>query len=109
MNTKQTLPPTTEAESKCANVHESHPTATYCEGKDNAKKLSHQEKRVFYHLLNAKFPQSVADITRSLGVCDARGHIKGLRDKGYNISDMWCYCKDNGRYKRYYIKNPLTM
>lgn len=76
-------------------------------GKDTTEILSLQQKRVYYYLLNAEFPKSVADITRALGQCDPRGHIKELRDKGIPVQDIWCYCKEHGRYKRYFLPNPL--
>ncbi len=76
-------------------------------GKDTTEILSLQERRVYYYLLNAEFPKSVADITRALGQCDPRRHIKGLRDKGVPVQDTWCYCKEHGRYKRYFLPNPL--
>ena len=109
MKEKKQGPQPNEAESRCAiegQTRLNKPTA--CEGKDIIKTLPLQQKRTFYHLLNAKRPQSAADIVRALGQCDPRTHIKALRDKGVEIADIWCYCKENGRYKRYYIKNPLT-
>lgn len=75
--------------------------------KDTTEILSLQQKRVYYYLLNAEFPKSAADITRALGQCDPRGHIKGLRDKGIPVQGIWCYCKEHGRYKRYFLPNPL--
>lgn len=108
MSNKEQRPQPIKAEGN-ANAATSLTTANDCEGKDMTKILSYQERRTFYHLLNAKHPQSAADIVRALGQCDPRTHIKGLRDKGVEIADIWCKCKENGRYKRYYIKNPLTM
>lgn len=77
------------------------------DSKDTTEILSLQQKRVYYYLLNAEFPKSAADITRALGQCDPRGHIKGLRDKGIPVQGIWCYCKEHGRYKRYFLPNPL--
>lgn len=46
---------------------------------------------------------SVADITIALGVCDPRGHIRELREKGYPITDKWIKRADGVRFKVYHL------
>ena len=72
-------------------------------GKDSINNLPRQQKRLLVFLLNAKEPQSVADIIRALGQTDPRGHISRLRKKGFSIADIRCEAED-GVYKRYYIR-----
>ena len=46
---------------------------------------------------------SAVDITKTLTISDPRGHIRDLRDRGYDIRDYWVK-SPNGRYKIYYLQ-----
>ena len=51
-------------------------------------KLPRVQKRVYY-LLKGGGRYTSIQISLAAGVTDPRGHIKALRDKGYDIRDEW--------------------
>jgi hypothetical protein len=52
---------------------------------------------------------TIADISIALKLSDPRSVIRNLRRKGYPIGDMWHKAVYGTRYKRYFLRNDLTI
>lgn len=75
--------------------------------------ITEQDKRVaalpriqqsVYRHLQRGGKYSAADLSIALFLCDPRGHIAALRNKGFEILDDWRENAETGtRYKVYYL------
>lgn len=52
---------------------------------------------------------TIAEISTALKLSDPRGIIRNLRRKGYPIGDMWQKAVYGTRYKKYFLRNDLTI
>ena len=52
---------------------------------------------------------TVADISIALKLSDPRSVIRNLRRKGYQICDEWHKAVYGTRYKRYFLRNDMTI
>lgn len=66
-------------------------------------KLPRVQRKV-YNLLRNGGKYSAADISIYLHLCDPRGHIAELRNKGIAILDEWRVSDYGSRYKVYFLK-----
>ena len=71
-----------------------------------ADALPRNQRRVLSLLLLGG-KHSVAKICCKLYLSDPRGHIRVLRDKGFEILDEWRVTDFGNRYKVYYIKSEI--
>ena len=52
---------------------------------------------------------TIAEISTALKLSDPRSVIRNLRRKGYPIGDMWQKAVYGTRYKRYFLRNDMTI
>lgn len=67
-----------------------------------------QQLRVLRMLSDGR-AYTIAEISTALKLSDPRSVIRNLRHKGYPIGDMWQKAVYGTRYKRYFLRNDLTI
>ena len=75
------------------------PAKSECKVTENLPRLQKQ----VYDLLAKGGKYSAADISLHLHLCDPRGHIAELRNKGIPIKDEWQDGDFGTRYKVYFL------
>lgn len=75
------------------------PTKGEYKVEDNLPRL----QRKVFEMLSRGGKYSAADISAALHLCDPRGHIAILRQKGIAIHDEWIQSDCGIRYKVYFL------
>lgn len=64
--------------------------------------LPRLQKKVYRYLMHGG-KYTAADLSSYLRLCDPRGYIAALRDKGFEICDDWIESETGTRCKVYYL------
>ena len=63
-----------------------------------------QIRQAILDIFQDRRPHSVTELTNLTGSSDPRGHIRELRNAGYNIADYWARGTEGNRFKYYYLR-----